>query len=68
MAWYRSQYECEDCGCTWENEWSCCCNDERGECGEALIFSDRAGAEAYLAVNAEAIAATREAKEDDLWG
>ena len=33
MAWYRNFYNCTDCGTSWEDEWSCCCDDECPECG-----------------------------------
>ena len=33
MAWYRNHYHCGDCGIDWEDEWSCCCDDECPECG-----------------------------------
>jgi hypothetical protein len=33
MAWYRNFYSCTDCGTSWEDEWSCCCDDECPNCG-----------------------------------
>ena len=33
MAWYRNFYHCTDCDTRWEDEWSCCCDDECPECG-----------------------------------
>lgn len=33
MAWYRNSYECAECGEEWEDEWSCCCDDECPNCG-----------------------------------
>lgn len=33
MAWYRNHYHCGDCGTYWEDEWSCCCDDDCPECG-----------------------------------
>jgi hypothetical protein len=33
MAWYRNHYHCGDCGTDWEDEWSCCCDDECPHCG-----------------------------------
>lgn len=33
MVWYRNHYHCGDCGTDWEDEWSCCCDDECPECG-----------------------------------
>jgi hypothetical protein len=33
MAWYRNFYHCTDCGTSWEDEWSCCCDDECPACG-----------------------------------
>jgi hypothetical protein len=35
MAWYRNQYHCGDCGADWEDEWSCCCDDECPNCGSS---------------------------------
>lgn len=32
MAWYRNTYECSECGTNWEDEWSCCCDDECPSC------------------------------------
>lgn len=33
MAWYRNHYHCGDCDTDWEDEWSCCCDDECPICG-----------------------------------
>jgi len=33
MAWYRNHYHCGDCATDWEDEWSCCCDDECPVCG-----------------------------------
>lgn len=33
MAWYRNHYHCGDCSTDWEDEWSCCCDDECPNCG-----------------------------------
>lgn len=33
MAWYRNHYRCGDCGTDWDDEWSCCCDDECPTCG-----------------------------------
>jgi hypothetical protein len=35
MAWYRNHYHCGDCGTDWEDEWSCCCDDECPNCGSS---------------------------------
>ncbi|WP_114390816.1 hypothetical protein [Notoacmeibacter marinus] len=32
MAWFNNQYRCDECGAEWEDEWSCCCDDECPEC------------------------------------
>ena len=32
MAWYLNRYECVECNVAWEDEWSCCCDDECPEC------------------------------------
>ena len=42
--------------------------DMRGDDGEPLIFADRGAAVAYLVANADAIAAAREAAEDEAYG
>ncbi|MCB0336512.1 MAG: hypothetical protein KDD62_09400 [Bdellovibrionales bacterium] len=34
MAWYLNKYECSRCGVYWEDEWSCCCDDECPGCGD----------------------------------
>jgi hypothetical protein len=33
MAWFRNHYRCGDCSTDWEDEWSCCCDDECPNCG-----------------------------------
>ena len=33
MAWYRNYYECDRCTETWEDEWSCTCDDDCPSCG-----------------------------------
>lgn len=33
MAWFLNHYHCDDCGADWEDEWSCCCDDECPVCG-----------------------------------
>ena len=33
MAWYLNHYHCGDCGTDWDDEWSCCCDDDCPECG-----------------------------------
>jgi hypothetical protein len=33
MAWYLNHYHCGDCGTDWDDEWSCCCDDECPACG-----------------------------------
>jgi hypothetical protein len=33
MAWFLVKYKCEQCDETWEQEWSCCCDDECPSCG-----------------------------------
>lgn len=30
---YLVQYECPECGESWESHWSCACNDECPSCG-----------------------------------
>jgi hypothetical protein len=33
MAWFRNHYHCGECGASWEDEWSCTCDDDCPECG-----------------------------------
>ncbi len=33
MAWFRNSYLCERCDSTWEDEWSCACDDDCSRCG-----------------------------------
>lgn len=31
--WFRNHYECPTCAISWDDEWSCQCDDECPECG-----------------------------------
>lgn len=33
MAWFRNYYLCDRCDSTWEDEWSCMCDDDCPHCG-----------------------------------
>ncbi len=33
MAWFRNHYTCDRCHSTWEDEWSCMCDDDCPHCG-----------------------------------
>lgn len=33
MARFRNVYICPECEATWEDEWSCQCDDDCPECG-----------------------------------
>lgn len=33
MAWFLNHYHCSDCDTSWDDEWSCCCDDECPVCG-----------------------------------
>lgn len=48
MAWYRNFYKCEDCGISWEDEWSCCCDDECPNCGVDYSPYDSDDLSAYV--------------------
>jgi len=37
MSWYRIEYRCPKCGHEWEEEYSCACDSECGECGQGDI-------------------------------
>ena len=32
--WWRNSYYCEGCDVSWDDCWSCCCDDECPECGK----------------------------------
>jgi len=32
IKWYLNEYHCEDCDVSWEDEWSCMCNDRCPKC------------------------------------
>jgi hypothetical protein len=44
MAWFENWYQCPDCQCEWQQEWSCICGDSCPACGlrniEASDFID----------------------------
>ena len=33
--WYIKHYTCE-CGCSWQDEWNCLCNDKCPECNAEI--------------------------------
>lgn len=33
MAWFVNYYHCDECGTDWDDEWSCCCDDDCPGCG-----------------------------------
>ena len=33
MAWFRNHYDCDRCGQSWTDEWSCTCDDDCPYCG-----------------------------------
>lgn len=36
MAWFLNRYTCPRCECTWEDEWSCQCDDECPICSHDI--------------------------------
>lgn len=36
----RNTYECDTCGATWKDVWSCGCDDECPTCGDDVEASD----------------------------
>lgn len=34
MAWFRNHYHCNLCEESWQDEWSCQCDDECPSCGK----------------------------------
>jgi hypothetical protein len=37
--WFVIYYECP-CGCTWQDEWDCACDDDCPECGTTCQAAD----------------------------
>ena len=33
MAWFLNHYDCDRCGQSWSDEWSCTCDDDCPHCG-----------------------------------
>lgn len=33
MAWFLNHCRCDECGETWDDEWSCTCDDDCPSCG-----------------------------------
>lgn len=33
MPWFINHYECDKCGCQWEDAWSAMCDDQCPNCG-----------------------------------
>ena len=33
VAWFRNRYECYRCSESWNDEWSCACDDDCPHCG-----------------------------------
>lgn len=33
VSWFTKEHECE-CGCVWQDEWDCLCDDECPDCGK----------------------------------
>lgn len=33
MAWFLNRYDCDRCGQSWIDEWSCMCDDDCPRCG-----------------------------------
>ena len=40
MAWYLNQYHCEACHTSWQDEWSCACNDRCPTCNAEIDPED----------------------------
>jgi hypothetical protein len=40
MAWFLNKYHCQDCDISWEDEWSCTCDDECPVCGHSIEPED----------------------------
>ena len=40
MAWFLNRYLCEACGESWEDQWSCACDDKCPTCGKAFSPED----------------------------
>jgi hypothetical protein len=33
---YTNQYQCDDCEVSWEDQWTCACDDDCPECGVSI--------------------------------
>ena len=33
LAWFLNRYDCDRCGTSWTDEWSCTCDDDCPKCG-----------------------------------
>lgn len=40
MAWYLNHYHCARCEASWQDEWSCACDDECPVCGHDISPDD----------------------------
>jgi hypothetical protein len=40
MAWYLNKYHCEACDTSWDDEWSCACNDHCPKCDKEIEPED----------------------------
>lgn len=34
--WFANHYHCRDCDMSWNDEWSCACDDECPNCGVSI--------------------------------
>jgi len=34
--WYIKYYKCSDCGCEWQDEWDCLCDDKCPNCNTSM--------------------------------
>ncbi len=40
MAWFHNHYTCDRCGESWDDEWSCMCDDDCPSCGARHMSPD----------------------------
>lgn len=40
MAWFCNHYTCDRCGKSWDDEWSCMCDDDCPHCGARHMSPD----------------------------
>jgi hypothetical protein len=51
IAWFRNEYQCSRCKTSWEDEWSCMCDDRCPNCNLSISPSDSTDLSRELSVD-----------------